>query len=49
MKVETWHLTTDFRDVFGELLVQHLKLKTPAPVFPGYNLRPESFRGFLSA
>ena len=42
-------LTTDFRDVFGELLVQHLKLKTPAPVFPGYNLRPESFRGFLSA
>jgi uncharacterized protein (DUF1501 family) len=42
-------LTTDFRDVFGELLVQHLKLKAPAPVFPGYNLRPESFRGFLSA
>jgi uncharacterized protein (DUF1501 family) len=42
-------LTTDFRDVFAELLVQHLMLKNPAPVFPGYNLRRENFRGFLSA
>jgi uncharacterized protein (DUF1501 family) len=42
-------LTTDFRQIFGELLVQHLKLKDPAPVFPGYSLRPENFRGILSA
>ena len=40
MKVETCHLTTDFRDVFAELLVQHLMLKNPAPVFPGYNSAP---------
>jgi uncharacterized protein (DUF1501 family) len=41
-------LTTDFRDVFGEVLVQHLRLKNAASVFPGYNLRRENFRGFLS-
>ena len=42
-------LTTDFRDVFGEILTNHLGLKNPAPVFPGFTLRKEKFRGFLSA
>ena len=42
-------LTTDFRDVFGEVLAGHLRLKNPAPVFPGYTLSKEKFRGFLSA
>jgi len=40
-------LTTDFRDVFGEVLSGHLRLKNPAPVFPGYALRRENRRGFL--
>jgi uncharacterized protein (DUF1501 family) len=42
-------LTTDFRDVFGEALLNHLKLGNPAPVFPGYALKAERFRGFLPA
>jgi uncharacterized protein (DUF1501 family) len=42
-------LTTDFRDVFGEVLVKHLELKDPAPVFPGYAIRNENFRGLLSS
>ena len=40
-------LTTDFRDVFGELLVRHFKLKNPDPVFPGYNLRQEISEEFF--
>ncbi len=40
-------LTTDFRDVIGEVLTQHLKLKNPASVFPGYTLQRGNFPGFL--
>src|SRR6266516_4042733 len=42
-------ITTDFRDVFGEVLAGHLRLKNPAPVFPGYTFSKEKFRGLLSA
>jgi len=40
-------LTTDFRDVLGEVLVRHLQLKDPAPVFPNYTLRTGKRPGLL--
>jgi uncharacterized protein (DUF1501 family) len=41
-------VTTDFRDVFGEVVVRHLGLKDASAVFPGYGVRPSSFPGFLA-
>jgi uncharacterized protein (DUF1501 family) len=41
-------LTTDFRDVFAEVAVKHLGVKDSAAVFPGYEVSPKRFRGFLS-
>ena len=41
-------LTTDFRDVFGEIAAKHLKSARLQTVFPGYALSEEKFRGFLS-
>jgi uncharacterized protein (DUF1501 family) len=40
-------VTTDFRDVFSEVVVRHLGVKNPAPIFPGYTIAPAQFRGFL--
>lgn len=42
-------ITTDFRDVFAELVVKHLGASpaAAAAVFPGYPLRPAEFRGLL--
>ncbi len=40
-------LTTDFRDVLGEILVHHLGATDLRSVFLGYEMRPESFRRFL--
>ena len=40
-------VTTDFRDVFGEVLVRHLGVEDTGPVFPGYEIRESSFTGFL--
>jgi uncharacterized protein (DUF1501 family) len=40
-------LTTDFRDLFGEVAVRHLGLDWSAPLFPGYRIRPEAFPGVL--
>ncbi len=40
-------LTTDFRDVFAEVAVRHLALKDPGGIFPGYQISPKRFRGFL--
>jgi uncharacterized protein (DUF1501 family) len=40
-------LTTDFRDVFAELLVSHLGCQKPAAIFPGYGVDPRRFKGFL--
>ena len=40
-------VTTDFRDVFGEVVVRHLGLGDPAPVFPGHEIRESRFVGFL--
>jgi uncharacterized protein (DUF1501 family) len=39
--------TTDFRDLFGEIAVRHLGVPWTAPLFPGYELRPEAFPGVL--
>jgi uncharacterized protein (DUF1501 family) len=41
-------VTTDFRDVFGELVVRHLGVADPAPIFPGYRLEGRRFLGLLS-
>ena len=40
-------VTTDFRDVFSEVLIKHLgaSATTTARVFPGYALAPAKFRG----
>jgi uncharacterized protein (DUF1501 family) len=40
-------LTTDFRDVFAEVLVRHLGAHNAAGIFPGFNISPDRFRGFL--
>ena len=40
-------LTTDFRDVFAEVLVKHLGAKTTGNIFPGFNVAPQRFRGFI--
>ena len=41
-------LTTDFRDVFGEIATRHLGSKDVKAVFPGYALNQSRFKGFLS-
>jgi len=41
-------LTTDFRDVFGEVVQRHLGDKDLRRVFPGYAASPSKFRGFLA-
>ncbi len=41
-------LTTDFRDVFGEIANRHLGVSNVQPVFPGYAASAAKFRGFLT-
>src|SRR4029079_704751 len=41
-------LTTDFRDVFGEIASRHLGTKDNKTIFPGYSLNSSHFKGFLS-
>lgn len=41
-------VTTDFRDVFGEVAVRHLGNKNLAKVFPNYTASVNKFKGFLS-
>jgi uncharacterized protein (DUF1501 family) len=40
-------VTTDFRDVFGEVASKHLGNKNLGKVFPGYPSNSANFRGFL--
>jgi uncharacterized protein (DUF1501 family) len=40
-------VTTDFRDVFAEVVVRHLGITDPAPIFPGYAIKPANFPGLL--
>jgi uncharacterized protein (DUF1501 family) len=41
-------LTTDFRDVFGEVVERHLGDKDLRRVFPGYAASSSKFKGFLA-
>jgi uncharacterized protein (DUF1501 family) len=41
-------VTTDFRDVFGEIVVRHLGLRDPHAVFPGYVVQPSKFPGLFA-
>ena len=40
-------VTTDFRDLFGEMLVRHLGAVDLAPVFPGFTPNPQRFPGAI--
>jgi uncharacterized protein (DUF1501 family) len=42
-------LTTDFRDLVGEVLVRHLGAKDLRAVFPGYSASPARFPGVIRA
>jgi uncharacterized protein (DUF1501 family) len=41
-------ITTDFRDVFAEVVTRHLDLADASAVFPGYRLDPARVPGFMS-
>jgi uncharacterized protein (DUF1501 family) len=41
-------VTTDFRDVFGEIVTQHLGLADPSSIFPDYTIRPASRLGLIA-
>jgi uncharacterized protein (DUF1501 family) len=40
-------LTTDFRDVFGELAQKHLGNSNLQAIFPGYQSSAQKFRGII--
>ena len=41
-------VTTDFRDVFGEIVVRHLGVSDTRPIFPGYAGSPSKFPGLFA-
>jgi uncharacterized protein (DUF1501 family) len=41
-------ITTDFRDVFSEIVVRHLGVADARPIFPGYSAQPSRFPGLLA-
>ena len=41
-------VTTDFRDVLGEVAVKHLGNKNLDKIFPNYSASAKNFRGFMS-
>jgi uncharacterized protein (DUF1501 family) len=40
-------ITTDFRDVFAEVVVRHLGVADPAPIFPGHAIAAAHFPGLF--
>ena len=42
-------LTTDFRDVFGEIAARHLGTSDLGSVFPGYSIDAAKFKGFCQS
>jgi uncharacterized protein (DUF1501 family) len=40
-------VTTDFRDLFGEICARHLGATNVVPVFPGYAVREENYPGVI--
>ncbi|HUF22626.1 MAG TPA: DUF1501 domain-containing protein [Vicinamibacterales bacterium] len=41
-------ITTDFRDVFAEVVTRHLGLRDASAVFPRYSIDEKRFAGFMS-
>ena len=41
-------VTTDFRDVFGEIVVRHLGVSDARAIFPGYAISETRFPGLLA-
>jgi hypothetical protein len=41
-------VTTDFRDVFGEIAQKHLGNKNLDKIFPNHSVNAGKFKGFLS-
>lgn len=41
-------LTTDFRDVFAEAVTLHLGTPSPGSIFPGFEVAPSRFCGFIA-
>ena len=41
-------MTTDFRDVFAEVIVRHLGAENTAAVFPEFTVAADRFRGFIA-
>jgi uncharacterized protein (DUF1501 family) len=41
-------VTTDFRDVFGEIVVRHMSVTDPRTIFPGYTVQPSKFPGLFT-
>ena len=41
-------VTTDFRDVFAEVVSTHLGVNDASGIFPGYSIRRENRRGFIA-
>src|SRR5262249_15190197 len=41
-------ITSDFRDVFAEVVVRHLGLRDARPVFPGYAVNASKFPGLFA-
>jgi uncharacterized protein (DUF1501 family) len=41
-------VTTDFRDVFAEVVVRHLGIGDASPVFPGYAVKESRFPGMFA-
>jgi uncharacterized protein (DUF1501 family) len=42
-------VTTDFRDVFSEIVARHLGVADPRAVFPGYDVQPAKYPGLFAA
>jgi len=41
-------VTTDFRDVFGEIVVRHMGVAKADPIFPGHPMRSDRFPGLFA-
>jgi uncharacterized protein (DUF1501 family) len=41
-------VTTDFRDLFGEILAKHCRVADLSAVFPGYTITPNRFPGVIA-
>ena len=41
-------VTTDFRDLFAEIVTRHLGLAEAGPIFPGFAVEPARFPGVMA-